>query len=417
MKPVSLADISYEQGLQLLVLRKQALDRGTIRRMPKEAMDNAPLRQIGYDVLEKFAEGSWLDSLGSGVSGLASGLGQVGNDVADGAKNLWGQIKNPHARDVLKKGLIGAGVGAGAGLGASMMNGEGHYGRNMLMGGVAGGAIGGGLGIYQNPEIADVIQQRLRDFAKSPEATPPAASSTTPPPVDSSTTPPPVDSSTTPPAEPQTAAAPWNSKTEAADILDMTDEIGQEDRINELRSTKDTIMPEVVAATTGGITAGGTAKGLVNLRNWEQYSPEVLANSIRNNKSTLNKDAIKNIFGQGMTRKALAALPYEELVKRIRTATLLKPTLFGNLPTGGIQSVKDLLKLTGDEAKTLAPAKGSTFKGRAARGSAAMAVAGAGGGLLYNIYKKFKADKANQLRAESVLKDLVLERTRRNGGK
>ena len=62
MKPVSLADISYEQGLQLLALRKQAMAAGHIQRMPSEALANSfPLRNIGQATVEKLAEGGILD--------------------------------------------------------------------------------------------------------------------------------------------------------------------------------------------------------------------------------------------------------------------------------------------------------------------------------------------------------------------
>jgi len=140
MKPVSLADISYEQGLKLLTLRKQAMDAGHIRRMTPEALANAlPLANIGRSFAEKAAEGGLLDSLKSGIEGAGRGITTQWNNLDQASRNA------------LLSGAAGTGLGALAGLGSAYTSGEGNYLSRALRGGLAGGAVGGGLGLALNP--------------------------------------------------------------------------------------------------------------------------------------------------------------------------------------------------------------------------------------------------------------------------
>lgn len=137
MKPVSLADISYEQGLELLSLRKQALDSGEAKRLPSDVLRKSHmLQRIGEKAA---AEGGFLDNLTGSL-----------NNITSSAK---GYLKNmdPALKRTLLTGATGAGLGAAAGAFADNKNRL----RNMLMGGIAGGALGGGIGLASNPGVLD----------------------------------------------------------------------------------------------------------------------------------------------------------------------------------------------------------------------------------------------------------------------
>jgi len=151
MKPVSLADISYEQGLQLLALRKQAMAAGHIQRMPSEALANSfPLRNIGQATVEKLAEGGILDRLNSGIK-----------DVSERYHRL-----DPSVRNTLNMAAAGTGVGAVAGLGSAMRRGDKSYGRSALRGGIAGAGLGGGLGLALNREkLVPMLQDKAKGLS------------------------------------------------------------------------------------------------------------------------------------------------------------------------------------------------------------------------------------------------------------
>lgn len=173
MTPVSFADITYDQGLQLLALRKQALDAGQIRRMTPEALANTfVLRDTGDRFVEKVADDGLLAKLKSGIENLSQR-----------ASAGWGGL-DAATKNVLKSTAIGGGLGAGAGLGKAMLSGEDSYGPNILRGGAAGAALGGGLGLALSPDAVDNTYDRVRklyeQYAKPKEeaATPTPASST-----------------------------------------------------------------------------------------------------------------------------------------------------------------------------------------------------------------------------------------------
>lgn len=137
MKPVSLASMTYEEGLHLLQMRKEALDSGEAKRLPAEVLGNSFfLRDAGNEMLqEKQAAPAWLQNLGK----------------------TWN--KQPLA---MKSTLIGGGLGALGGLGKTVMDDEDDsYFNNMLTGGLAGTALGGGLGLAMDSKTRENIANRL----------------------------------------------------------------------------------------------------------------------------------------------------------------------------------------------------------------------------------------------------------------
>ena len=137
MKPVSLASMTYEEGLHLLQMRKEALDSGEAKRLPAEVLgDSFFLRDAGNEMLqEKQAAPAWLQNLGK----------------------TWN--KQPLA---MKSTLIGGGLGALGGLGKTVMDDEDDsYFNNMMTGGLAGTALGGGLGLAMDSKTRGNIADRL----------------------------------------------------------------------------------------------------------------------------------------------------------------------------------------------------------------------------------------------------------------
>ena len=137
MKPVSLANISYEQGLELLSLRKQALDSGEAKRLPSDVLRKSQMLQsIGEKAA---AEGGFLNNLTGSLSNL-------GSSVKGSLKNM-----DPGVKRTLLSGATGAGLGA---IGGAFSDDKNRL-RNMLMGGIAGGALGGGIGLATNSGVLD----------------------------------------------------------------------------------------------------------------------------------------------------------------------------------------------------------------------------------------------------------------------
>jgi hypothetical protein len=187
MKPVSLADITYEQGLQLLVLRKQALDEGHLERMSAGLLaDSYLLRDAGCEFAEKQAEGGWADSISSAINrakdqltGDSAGPGwrQSLNSGIEQAKGYYGSLDDSTKR-TLATGAVGAGLGTLAGVGQRASTGEGSYLANALRGGAIGGVLGGGLGLANNPATAQKLKDKIpeeirRTAGLSKEKTPP----------------------------------------------------------------------------------------------------------------------------------------------------------------------------------------------------------------------------------------------------
>jgi hypothetical protein len=139
MKKASLADITYEQALGLIQMRKEAIAEGRVTPLASEKMaKDYPLCALGNGLAEKRAY-NFMESL----------------------KNAW---KDP----AVKSTVIGGGLGALGGLGKTMTDeDDDSWGRNMLMGGVGGAALGGGLGLALNPESRDKIVNKFNEWTTS----------------------------------------------------------------------------------------------------------------------------------------------------------------------------------------------------------------------------------------------------------
>jgi hypothetical protein len=154
MKPVSLADISYTQGLKLLYLRKQALDAGQVQRLPASTLANTlPMTSVAQE-FAKAAESSWMDSIKN-----------VLNKGIAGAQQAW---QDPETRETLMYGLGGSGLGAlGAG-GLAAARGDKDWHRRAMQGALAGGVLGGGLGLIKNPAVATKhVEPSLQELAET----------------------------------------------------------------------------------------------------------------------------------------------------------------------------------------------------------------------------------------------------------
>jgi hypothetical protein len=235
MTPISLNNITYSQGLQLLAARKQALDSGHIQRMSKEAMATSfPLRDIGADYVEKIAESGLLDSLKSGFGGMKDKL-------TSGLSSM-----DPSTRNVLLSGLTGAGIGAGTGAVSSLLNGDEGAGWKALQGGLAGGAIGGGLGLAFNPEILS----KSLNFGKKPNGSSVVSSN------------------------------PTNSQ-QRAELIKSRTPAEQLDEINKLQGTAESSMPETFNYAAHGLNTAAAGGAGAYIANKSLYDPDALANRLR----------------------------------------------------------------------------------------------------------------------------------------
>lgn len=262
MKPVSLADISYEQGLQLLFLRKQAVDAGQLPPLPTAAFTTGFV--ISPNSFSKSANPFNLSDLGSRVG---KGL----RDFAQQGKKQWSTL-DPASKNVLLAGLLGSGAGAVTGLGQAYTSGEGNYLSNALRGGLAGGALGGGLGLAFNPAAAEKLQAQTSaayDAAKKQLSQPVAASPPASPPASAS-------SPTTPSTSASQSAAQTEQPAEQAAAKTPP-------TVEELLSAKrdaESIAPELVYGGAGAAGALGTAKATQKLLNREFYDPTALVDAV-----------------------------------------------------------------------------------------------------------------------------------------
>jgi hypothetical protein len=164
MKPVSLADITYDHAIGLIQLRKEAIDAGHIQRMtPAVLADSYPMRDAGNELLksgsvEKRAEGpGFMQNLRDGWDGLKGGVGDGWEGLKGGVRSTWNDPAG-------KAAIIGGGLGMAAGAGKTLMDDEDDsYIRNMLMGGTGGAALGGGLGLMANQSSRDKVQEAIED--------------------------------------------------------------------------------------------------------------------------------------------------------------------------------------------------------------------------------------------------------------
>lgn len=305
MKPVSLADISYEQGLQLLALRKQAMAAGHIQRMPSEALANSfPLRNIGQATVEKLAEGGILDRLNSGIK-----------DVSERYHRL-----DPSVRNTLNMAAAGTGVGAVAGLGSAMRRGDKSYGRSALRGGIAGAGLGGGLGLALNREkLVPMLQDKAKGLSDKVN---PATNKTAPVNV----------------AGTNAATADPNAK---------------------LKATANSYRPEAAALLEGGGSlAAGVGGGLL-LNKRKTYSPEDMGKYIRQHvqtptapskggkpkgSSSVRTSALGDLFGvsnndaptvgAGMAENIRKGMTTQEDITELLETAGHGPTRFGKMKTG-----------------------------------------------------------------------------------
>lgn len=395
MKPVSLADISYEQGLKLLALRKQAMDAGQIRRMTPEALANTlPLAGIGRSFVEKAAEGGLLDSLKSGIEGAGRGITTQWNNLDQASRNA------------LLSGAAGTGLGALAGLGSAYTSGEGNYLSRALRGGLAGGAVGGGLGLALNPSIAGKLYSQGKSMLKSkaPE--------------------------TSKQIEGESPAEGSTARTTAQKVMDATP-ADRGEAINDLQSTATSASPELVAAGLGAGTVGGTAYGLKKLHGIKSFDPQALSQHIFNRAADvggkgkpppLNPTVLGQMTGapsmlagtsgnQLLSDLAAGAVSPEELTGKLNKAGI-KPNIFGNASEAVQRQLKDLVR--NDEKGLAALTEASTTKGfrdaagkaRKGRIGAALALLGLGGGALQKVISQYRQNTGERADAQKALRDL-----------
>ena len=395
MKPVSLADISYEQGLKLLTLRKQAMDAGHIRRMTPEALANAlPLANIGRSFAEKAAEGGLLDSLKSGIEGAGRGITTQWNNLDQASRNA------------LLSGAAGTGLGALAGLGSAYTSGEGNYLSRALRGGLAGGAVGGGLGLALNPSIASKLYSQGKSILKSkaPE--------------------------TSKQIEGESPAEGLKTKTTAQKVMDATP-ADRGEAINDLQSTATSSSPELVAAPLAAGTIGGTAYGLKKLHDIKSFDPQALSQHIFNRAADVGgkgKPPPLNPIVLGQMTGAppvFATMHGESVLKDLADGYIspkalaekldkggIKPNMFGNAPEAVQRQLKDLVRA--DEKGLAALTEASATKGfrdsvgkaRKGRIGAALALLGLGGGALQKVIGQYRQNTGERADAQKALRDL-----------
>lgn len=135
MHKLSLGDISYETGLKLLVMRKYALDKGDLKRIPKE----------------KLAETDLYTNIDKSYRKQAGVLNSLTPEM--------------------QRGLIGAGVGAGLGSLAGVYSAKDKDKKTKinkgLSGGLSGAALLGGLG-FISPTVTNALSN-LPAENKTPE--------------------------------------------------------------------------------------------------------------------------------------------------------------------------------------------------------------------------------------------------------
>ena len=358
MTPISLGNITYSQGLQLLAARKQALDSGHIQRMSKEAMATSfPLRDIGADYIEKLAESGLLDSLKSGFGGM-----------------------DDSTRNVLLSGLAGAGLGAGAGGASALLNGEEGAGWKALQGGLAGGALGGGLGLAFNP---DALGKALH-FEKKPgltSALPPNASKS------------------------RQIAAHTKSKSPAEQL----------NEINELQSAAETSTPEIVNYTAHGLNTLATGGAGAYVATKGVYDPHSVAENIRarlqnTGKNAINASSFDSIFptpvgatGPRLPRHLSAdeirAMLPKSLIPGV-TPGLLHTKLQASMGETAAKEIIEASKVTG-----MRNALGKLRPGKLGLLGLLAGSWGVGSGIIRNHYRQ---GDANRNSAKDVLNALVM---------
>ena len=149
MKPVSLADITYDEALKTLEMRKQALDSGQARRLPYSVLaDSYFIRDASAAVLREKQAAGFLGSLGRAFNKIAPSR-------------------------TAKSALIGGGAGLLGGFGKTLMDeDDDNYAGNMLTGGLGGAALGGGIGFALDPKTQESAAKRIAAFGESKSTSP-----------------------------------------------------------------------------------------------------------------------------------------------------------------------------------------------------------------------------------------------------
>ena len=139
MKPVSLADISYSQALQILGMRKEALDSGEVQRLPRHLLEDSYYFRDAGEVLQEKRSFDFKKTL----------------------SDVW---KNPTG----KATLIGAGLGGVAGLGKTMADDEDDsYLGNIATGALGGGALGLGGGLAFDSKTRNSLVNKFQDLTNT----------------------------------------------------------------------------------------------------------------------------------------------------------------------------------------------------------------------------------------------------------
>tara|TARA_R110000824_G_scaffold339900_1_gene526414 strand:- start:46 stop:1608 length:1563 start_codon:yes stop_codon:yes gene_type:complete len=139
MKPASLADISYSQALQILGMRKEALDSGEVQRLPRHLLEDSYYFRDAGEVLQEKRSFDFKKTL----------------------SDVW---KNPTG----KATLIGAGLGGVAGLGKTMADDEDDsYLGNIATGALGGGALGLGGGLAFDSKTRNSLVNKFQEATSS----------------------------------------------------------------------------------------------------------------------------------------------------------------------------------------------------------------------------------------------------------
>lgn len=190
MKPTSLANITYDDALGFLQLRKEAIAAGEVTPLSAEKLASAyPLRDLGNSLMDRLAvaEKHAQDAPapapppggyqpGSSVPGIGYPGPPAPAPASAPAKPWFGSAGTLDPS--LQAGILGGGLGALGGLGKSWLSDDedeqDNWVQNMLMGGAGGAALGGGLGLMTNPasrkKVTDWFEQTT-DTAETPPMT------------------------------------------------------------------------------------------------------------------------------------------------------------------------------------------------------------------------------------------------------
>lgn len=311
MSKFSFADISYEQGLALVLFRKQALARGDAAPMPAEVRRHTGLlSSLGRDRLEKHAFN--IDTLKETVDTFKEKAKDYANSAGQYYKNL-----DPAGKNVLQLGLAGSGLGALYGLGRASADPQKkpRYLNNMLMGAVGGGALGGGLGLALNSSAAAdkllSVSNALAALGTTNTSNAPGTSSA-------------LGASAAPAAAP---ALPENSLANRA----------------QLAGVADSLNPEVALLTQTGLAGTLPAAGGVLLHNRQSYDPMLLAKQLHTHKNQLVREAERVLSNPA---KLADKIKYDNKLEALLTVLGLENQKSGPLPKPFKKPFEFLNKLT-----------------------------------------------------------------------